>query len=461
MKDARVRQSSGSALAAIAVLAGAAVLMLGQAAPAAAHESVPTAAEYDRVTALESPIDQARTAEPRWLAWIGCWDPVTAPLADADASAPAERVCVLPGESIDEIRILTLEGDEVVLTTPIHADGTRRDVRRAGCSGLETASWSADGRRILLHSDLDCEGGLRRVSSGILAMLPGGEWLDIQAIESGSEEATRVVRHRPAPVPDALAADFGSILDERRLAIQTARSDAALSLTLEDVSEAVEATNAKTVTALLVERGEGFDVEAGELVAMRRAGVPGDVTDLVVALSFPDRFTIDGPGGSASLRPQEAELGGGPGYEYARGRRGSVYNSCLGYGYDPYGFSPYSLFGSGYGWSSGFGCSPFAYGGRYGWYGGSRSPIVIIQDNEREPAPSGRMIRGEGYRGDGSVGNRGGRRAAPRTSRNPERSSSPPPRSTVGRRGSPSSSPPASSSGSSGRRAKRKKGGGS
>lgn len=460
MKGIRTQQRRVSSRAAIGVVATAAVVISSQTA-CAIREPVPSPGDRARVQ-QDAPVPRPTTGG-RSLAWVGCWEPVTEAVADTDASVPAERVCVMPGESIDEIRILTLEGDDVVLTTPVYADGGRRNVTRGGCSGWETGRWSADGRRILTHSELDCEGGLPRVSSGILAMLPGDEWLDIQVIESGREEATRVARYRPAPVPDAVASQLRPLMDERRLAIQTARTDAAFSLTLDDVTEAAQATNAKAVSALLVERGEGFDVDADELVALRQAGVPAEVTDLVVALSFPNRFTIEG--GGASLRPQEPELGRGPGYAYGRGRRGGgYYGSCMGYGsYDPYGwygFYPYSLFSSAYSWSSGFGCSPYGYfGGRYRGY--RSGPIIIIQDNPRQRAPGGRMVRGEGYRGDASVGNDRGRRAVRRgSSGGAERSSSPPPRSTVGRSGSSSSGPPASSSGSSsGRRAKRRGGG--
>ena len=64
-------------------------------------------------------------------------------------------------------------------------------------------------------------------------------------------------------------------------------------LTLEDVKEASGKVSARALEAALVETGSSFDLSGKDLLALQDAKVPASVTDLIVALSYPDRFVVE------------------------------------------------------------------------------------------------------------------------------------------------------------------------
>ena len=127
--------------------------------------------------------------------------------------------------------------------------------------------------------------------------------------------------------------------------------------------------------------------------------MPGSVIDVVVAISFPQRFALNRDDVYAD---DYGEYGG---VRAARtiwaDRMYSPFYSGYGYGY---GYSPYRSYRSYYGWG-GWG----GYGGGY-WGGGYYRPVVV--DVSRRSG-GGRVVAGKGYRGPRSVGStRGGSTAA-------------------------------------------------
>ncbi len=51
--------------------------------------------------------------------------------------------------------------------------------------------------------------------------------------------------------------------------------------------------SARALEAALVETGSSFDLSGKDLLALQAAKVPGSVTDLIVALSYPERFVVE------------------------------------------------------------------------------------------------------------------------------------------------------------------------
>ncbi len=51
--------------------------------------------------------------------------------------------------------------------------------------------------------------------------------------------------------------------------------------------------SARALEAALVETGSSFDLSGKDLLSLQDAKVPGSVTDLIVALSYPDRFIVE------------------------------------------------------------------------------------------------------------------------------------------------------------------------
>ena len=83
------------------------------------------------------------------------------------------------------------------------------------------------------------------------------------------------------------------------MAIQAARIYAARNIWLEDVAEAAERVDAKAVEAWVAERGERFAIDADALVKLADAGVSESIIDVVVAVSYPERFAIAGEAGAS------------------------------------------------------------------------------------------------------------------------------------------------------------------
>jgi hypothetical protein len=350
------------------------------------------------------------TADPRWAAWLGCWQPSPASVADLPASLPF--VCVSPTNVSSAVEIATIANGAVVTHDTVDASGKQRPVEKQGCSGWQRAEWSADVRRVFLRSELSCAGGVTRTSTGILAMSPTGEWLDVQSINAGSSSGVRAMRYHGAGAASIkLPPGVIDVSAGRDLAVQTARAAAGTALNVGDVVEAVKRVDTAVVQTWIVQRGVRFVLNANQLVAMADAGVPGSVTDVMIGVSYPDHFALQQPSGGPMTvgnglsRRDSAQIAsdylasrciGGPdplwysldAYDpcsYRYGARGLGY----GYGYSPYGYRPYGY--NGY------------YGGSFGggYYSGYYSaPVIVVKGEE---TAHGKLINGRGYtRGDAS-----------------------------------------------------------
>jgi hypothetical protein len=338
-----------------------------------------------RVTAQES-------GDPRWLPWLGCWQPIengVVAAGEEEAAAPQAYFCVRP--SVGGVEIATVVDGAAVSSRTMVADGARHEVSEEGCRGWQSARWSEDGQRLFVSSEVLCEGGVTRTASGLMAMVSPSEWIDAHAIGMGSDRTPRAVRYRPAPTTVAEQAGFdlqtvryGFIADARRLA--------ASPLSVEDVTEATEQVDALAVEAFLFERAEGFELDAARITELADAGVPENVIDLMVALSYPARFSMNREAMSGEFRPEEVRPDRyAPGY-YGRDR---YWDYCYGRGFysycSPYGYMPL-------GWSYGY-YNPYFYGGYgYGGYGwGYGRPVIVVGPGGEVGTPAGRAVKGKGY----------------------------------------------------------------
>jgi len=271
---------------------------------------------------LAVPSNASAQADDSWFGWLGCWEL----LVDEDSDEPIEgtrRVCV---ERVERgVTLTTMVDDREVLRRLVASDGFDRDVETGGCMGSERAWWSADGNRLLVSSDLVCEGGRGRQTSGVSLLVSRNRWTDIQVANVDGQREVLVRRYRR--VASAEAADTRDL----SLATATARQAAAAPIDLEDVLEATEQLDPAVVETLLLESTLAFHVNADALMLLAGADVPGNIVDLMVALSYPDYFAI----GDDSEQGQLAE--GGVRFAYAY--------PVSWYGYWSYGFAP---FGWGY-----------------------------------------------------------------------------------------------------------------
>src|SRR5262245_12013500 len=200
----------------------------------------------------------AQTAEhdPRWRPWLGCW--LSSPPVAVRAS---EMVCIVPSTTASAVDVVTLKDEKIVSRETIDASGVRREITRDTCPGWERAQWSADGRRVYLESEFQCAGASKRSSSGLIAMSPFREWLDVMSVTMGENTGARVLRHAVAAVPETLPDEIVSPLKAIPSAsIEDARALAVAPLAHADVIDAVTHVNGMAVEAWLGELRQQFDM---------------------------------------------------------------------------------------------------------------------------------------------------------------------------------------------------------
>lgn len=313
----------------------------------------------------------AALEDGRWLPFLGCWAEVEA--------LEGPMTCIVPeGQGV---AVLTVADAQVTDRRTLLADGVERDASVAGCTGGEAAEFSPDGRRVYTRSTLDCRGQARQ-TRGLMAMVDSDRWIDARALGVEDGGVAWVRRYRPAPATRIEAAGLLESLSEAASpqALAMARATAAARITTDDIIEANARTHPEAVRAWIAEHGQPLRLDADRLIQLADAGVPPEVIDVAVAVSFPDRFDV-------ARAPGDDSRYGFSGYGYA------------GYGYGTWGmwspFSPYQY-------------DPFYYRyGRYsnyygtGWYGpgyiGYRPTVVVVSPTTPQTRPAGSLVKGQGY----------------------------------------------------------------
>ena len=339
--------------------------------------------------------------DQRWLPWLGCWQLVeeagALPDSSGDLPAFANRVlvCVTPPAGpapATDVLVTTLAGGERVLQETLSADGREHAVDQSECRGRRRIAWSGDGARLFTRARLTCNDreDARRVS-GVGLMADSRTWLAIELVEAGQSAAVMVRRYRRAGDVATLGAAGPALTPDLLARARTAANQArAAGLTIDAVIEAGTRVEAPVLEALLVETGTILDLDGRTLIQLDDGGVPDDVIDLLVALSFPDDFSVQRSSGSAG------SYGGGGGF----------LGTWSGYGYDswyPYYAAPFGYY---YGWSP--------YRSLYGW-----GDYYYVPGGFDDPGPAdgpadGRMLGGYGYTRTATGREDGGRRAQPR-----------------------------------------------
>jgi hypothetical protein len=349
---------------------------------------------------------RAQNLDARWLPWLGCWR------AGTESEVPDLLVCVRPAGGTSGVEIATIDNGEVATTRTLVADGERHTFSEDNCSGWRSASFSADGRRIFLSSQVTCEGDVR-TGSGIMAIASANEWLDAQSVGMGAERMPRASWYRAAPAPGADAPPGFELSVQRRERVADARVIAAAELSTEDVREAAELVDQEALVAFLIERNQAFRLDAEELASLADAGVPTEVIDVLVAVSYPGRFAIDRQAMRASIAPnppvERRRAGYGDPFGWGRwgrwgryGSYGACYSGLYWSFYCPWFYGSYG--GYGYGWYD-----PYWYGG-YGYW----RPVVVVRDGVLDTG-QGRAVAGRGYTRGGQSAGSSGRTAKPRS----------------------------------------------
>ena len=323
----------------------------------------------------------ATPVDPRWTAWLGCWQQLEETVKDENLAEPGRRntvptkgvvVCVTPADSAAAVRLETIIERQAALEDTVVADGSNRTIDEADCQGSQRAQWSGNGRRLFARAELSCADGTRREISGLATMAPGPVWVDVQAASVNGRESIRVRRYRRSPDQS----HAGSRLTREQLAeAATAAARQSATFTIDEVKEAAANLAPSALEAALIETDAGFPLNARRLKELDAAGVSDRVLDLMIALSFPNHFVVE--------RRRSSSQGFGSGLLGDAGWLGGGYDL---FGYDLFGYDsfPYRY-------------APFGYGmwGFYdSYYLGGRTYGVAA---DPQPSGEGRVVDGRGY----------------------------------------------------------------
>ena len=328
--------------------------------------------------ALATATHPARASVLESLTWLGCWEAIVPGEAGARPAFDSRPItCVSPGERQHSLSIVTeLEG-KILSERMLQVDGKRYSAIQGGCSGWESARMSESRARLYVASETSCAGGNERITSAIHMLTAVDQWLEISAVQVRSGKEVSITRYR------AISHGPGRPPLDVPTAIESARIAAAEPLHADDVIEALRYVDPVVVEAMLVETKSRFWMDAVLLLDLAEAGVPSQVIDLMVALSFPDYFVVDETTGT----PWRVEFQD-PGYQDWR------------YGHRAYYGYPY-WYGYGYGWRYPYPPHP-ASRVRVGRAVSGRGYTRVRSSNLPSGGLSGLLKGGAGKRGGGS-----------------------------------------------------------
>lgn len=325
--------------------------------------------------------------DSRWDPWLGCWG------VDTNASGHQQFnpgvTCIVPVAGSHGVEALTYSRGKVVARDRLDNGGEPHPVSGQGCRGFETIDWSVSGRRALLRSEFMC-GGTKGSSSTIYAILPGGDWLRVENVRSGGGTAVSVERRRPVALIAEVSSDAARTIEDRRLAITTARAAAAAPISPDEIVEAIHVVDPGVVRTWIVASGQSFDLDGAELASLIRADVPQSVLQVMMPAEQPMSATVierAGPYYSAPPAPAAyASATAGPPEMQTMYACPSV--GCNG---SP---NPYSIL-NGYGMYPQYPYGGYPFASPFSTFGGFPGAVIITRGNNNN------NNRNNNHHGDG------------------------------------------------------------
>ena len=233
-------------------------------------------------------IESYENLDTRWLPWIGSWRLVSSTINTVGSALREEYLLTIRPDDKGEFIIMESSRDKTVMFEErIKADGLRRPLDKDECTGWYVYSWSETGKRLLLNGESSCAGDPSQTISGLSMIDTIGDWVDIKLLKSGEEKAITIRRYRN--VEDDSVTPFPMIPTKASVA----RISAATSFSIDEIIELSGKVEPEVLEAALVEMGGPFPVNSKQLVRLSDARVPSQIVDLMVALSFPDKFTVE------------------------------------------------------------------------------------------------------------------------------------------------------------------------
>jgi hypothetical protein len=293
-------------------------------------------------TACQRSMDSLPAPDSRWSPWIGSWQLISNTVDAKDGSVSDDFILKISPS--DDRRSIVMKGSQketVLFEHKIVVDGSRRPLKDEDCEGWYAYSWSDTGKRLLFDSESVCPDERPRTISGLSFFVDTGTWVDVQLLTGEEERVITIRRYREA--------DSESGASVRSTAFNTARIMASTNFSIDEIIELSGKVAPEAMEAAIMEMHQPFKINSKVLVRLADAGVPSQIVDLMVALSFPDKFTVE----RHSVEPVEMtegrELRAGSSY-YAWSPFGiwSYYDPWFHWYWNTYGYGLYGYWGWNY-----------------------------------------------------------------------------------------------------------------
>jgi hypothetical protein len=228
--------------------------------------------------------------DTRWLPWIGSWRLVSNTVNTIERALEEEYLLTIgPGDSEESIIMKGYREETLLVEEKIIADGLRHPLSDDKCTGWYLYSWSETGKRLMFNSESNCPGDISRLISGMSIIDSAGDWLDIQLVQNGEGKAITIRRYRNVDKDSVTL----SMINETQTSIF--RISAGTNFSIGEIIELSSKVEPEVLEAALLEIRKPFPIDSKQLVHLADSGVPSRIVDLMVALSFPDKFTVEGP----------------------------------------------------------------------------------------------------------------------------------------------------------------------
>jgi len=226
--------------------------------------------------------------DTRWLPWIGSWSMVSSTINMSENSITDEYFLnVSPRDDGNSVSMKGYRDQTVISEEKVTADGLRHPLTADGCTGWSMYSWSETGKRLLLNSESRCQDDLPHIVSGMSIIDDTGEWLEIRLLKIGEEKVITISR-------------YGNLDDDQAIAVGINATDPVFSrisagtgFSINEIIELSSKVEPEVLEAALVELHKSFPINSKQLARLADSEVPSQIVDLMVALSFPERFTVE------------------------------------------------------------------------------------------------------------------------------------------------------------------------
>jgi len=236
----------------------------------------------------QSDNESYKNLDSRWLPWVGSWRMVPNTFNPTESTVKEQYLLTIsPGDNEKAVTMKGYRDEEVLSEENIIADGTRHPLTSDTCTGWYMYSWSETGKRLLLRSESSCSGETSRLISGMSVMDDNGEWVDIQLLQNGKEKAFTIRRYRN--VDNASITPGGTSANNPAFS----RISTGSNLSINEIIELSAKVEPEVLEAALMELRKPFPINSKQLERLADSKVPSEIVDIMVALSFPNEFTVE------------------------------------------------------------------------------------------------------------------------------------------------------------------------